>query len=135
MRVVAVSEGFVNGSRVRSGAEFDYDERRMKRDAAGNVVLPSWVVPANSAERSKILRQVEAARGKELAAVIAAAGPKRDGKPGARVTNTGLADATPEAPPAKAVVSPWGLSGTEQAVGAAVGVVPANAPAPDSDLV
>ncbi|MGH7895390.1 MAG: hypothetical protein ACREQL_12035, partial [Candidatus Binatia bacterium] len=124
----------MKGSRVRPGTEFDYDTSRMKKDAAGNPVLPSWVVPANSGERNKILRASEAARNKELAAVIAAAGPKRDGKPGARVVNTGLADATAEPPPAKAVTSPW-VSPTEKAVAASMGVVPADVPAAGSDLV
>ena len=124
MRVIAIELGFYGGSRRRVGAEFEMA-------IAKGAKLPRWVVLASSESRAKIVSDGEAKRKQDLAAIIAAAGPKRDGKPGARPTNTGLADATAEPEPGKAVGPSWYPSSpVEAAIGVAIGVVPVAAPEP-----
>jgi hypothetical protein len=127
MRVIAIEQGFYRGTRLRVGTEFE-----MVLPASG--VLPKWVVPANSEARAKLVSEGEAKRAHDLAAIIAAAGPKRDGKPGARPTNTGWADAAAETAPGKAVTPSWYKPSPVEKAVAGVEAAPAPAPAGDDAL-
>ena len=71
MRVVAIEMCFVQGSRVRPGTEFEFDTTKCKKDAAGNIVLPKALAPSGTKVQDKVAH--------DLAAVTAAAGPKRKG--------------------------------------------------------
>jgi len=127
MRVIAIESGFYAGARRRIGSEF---EMVVPLGKDGKPALPKWVRPSTPEARAEFASESEVKRRNDLAAIVAAAGPKRDGKPGARPTNTGFADATGEFAPGKAVTPSWyPPSPVEKAVGVAIGVVPAPAPA------
>jgi len=116
MLVIAIQPGFYAGSRKRVGAEFAFALKDGEK-------LPKWVVPANDVSRAKALNEAASKQKQDFDAMMAAAGPKRDGQPGVKMINTGFADAVGITEPAKVVTPSWyPPSPVEVAVGQSFGL-------------
>jgi hypothetical protein len=127
MRVIALEMGFYNGSRQRPGSEFD-----MNPLPDGS--LPKWVVAADDNSRVEIARNAARAAQRDFDAMVAAAGPKRGGRPGVTRVNTGLADATAASEPAVAVTPSWYKSTKVEEAVAGVKAAPIPAPIDEAPL-
>jgi hypothetical protein len=127
--VIAVEQGFYRGARQRVGAEFEISETDLKKDAAGNPVLPKWVVPATVEQRARLADAARFKQRREVEALVAVAGPKRAGTAGVRQVNTGLANAAAEPEAPKAPVMDYGeVMPAPLAEGPKVKMVPAESP-------
>jgi hypothetical protein len=77
-RVIAMSTGFYDGSRVRAGQEFDMRADAMKRTVDENgdtlYILPSWVKGATDLSRRLFAKQKVDAEQKAADAAIASSG-------------------------------------------------------------
>lgn len=88
MRVIALEIGFYEGARKRVGAEFDFDEKHMVKDAQGKAVLPKWVTEKTADSQAQVQAAKKAAEDKDLNAAKAAAGPKRGDRPAVKEVPT-----------------------------------------------
>lgn len=79
MRVIATKLGIYQGRR-RPGTEFDFPDSLCKKDKDGNLIPPSWCVPATDKAKKDLANAAKLDAKREREAAIAAAGPKRNAK-------------------------------------------------------